>query len=286
MEPDFSERLKNYRRAKAMTQQDLADQLGVSNKTVSRWESGGGYPDVPLLVPLARALGVTVDDLLDAILTLKENREKRKAGEAAGGTRGGKYGFDAAAHHALARKAASESIILLKNDAVQEPLLPLKENCRVALIGDFAVTPRYQGAGSSVVNAINIESMEQLAGDYPIVVTGCAPGYRRSGKADEALVKAALDLAREAELVIFCFGLDEVSETEGMDRRHMRIPQNQIDLLELLVKVNPNIVGVLSAGSLALLLQGDCPRISGRRGGGRRHVRCADRKGQSLRKAE
>ena len=55
-----------------------------------------------------------------------------------------------------ARKAASESIILLKNDAVQEPLLPLKENCRVALIGDFAVTPRYQGAGSSVVNAINI----------------------------------------------------------------------------------------------------------------------------------
>ncbi len=65
MEPDFSERLKNYRRAKAMTQQDLADRLGVSNKTVSRWESGGGYPDVPLLVPLARALGVTVDDLLD-----------------------------------------------------------------------------------------------------------------------------------------------------------------------------------------------------------------------------
>ena len=194
-------------------------------------------------------LDTCVDDLLDAILTLKENREKRKAGEAAGGTRGGKYGFDAAAHHALARKAASESIILLKNDAVQEPLLPLKENCRVALIGDFAVTPRYQGAGSSVVNAINIESMEQLAGDYPIVVTGCAPGYRRSGKADEALVKAALDLAREAELVIFCFGLDEVSETEGMDRRHMRIPQNQIDLLELLVKVNPNIVGVLSAGS-------------------------------------
>ena len=65
MEPDFSERLKNYRRAKAMTQQDLADQLGVSNKTVSRWESEGGFPDVSLLVPLARALGVTVDDLLD-----------------------------------------------------------------------------------------------------------------------------------------------------------------------------------------------------------------------------
>ena len=65
MEQSFSERLKEYRRDKNLTQQELADLLGVSNKTVSRWESGGGYPDVPLLVPLARALGVTVDVLLD-----------------------------------------------------------------------------------------------------------------------------------------------------------------------------------------------------------------------------
>ncbi|MTQ97286.1 helix-turn-helix domain-containing protein [Pseudoflavonifractor sp. BIOML-A6] len=65
MEQDFSERLKKYRREKNLTQQELADLLQVSNKTVSRWESGGGYPDVPMLVPLARALGVSVDDLLD-----------------------------------------------------------------------------------------------------------------------------------------------------------------------------------------------------------------------------
>lgn len=66
MEQSFSERLKRYRKEKNMTQQDLADALGVSNKSVSRWESEGGYPDIPLLVPLARALGVTVDDLLDS----------------------------------------------------------------------------------------------------------------------------------------------------------------------------------------------------------------------------
>lgn len=65
MEQDFSERLKKYRREKNLTQQELADLLQVSNKTVSRWESGGGYPDVPMLVPLARAPGVSVDDLLD-----------------------------------------------------------------------------------------------------------------------------------------------------------------------------------------------------------------------------
>ena len=65
MEQPFSDRLKRYRKAKNLTQQELADALGVSNKSVSRWESEGGYPDIPLLVPLARALGVTVDDLLD-----------------------------------------------------------------------------------------------------------------------------------------------------------------------------------------------------------------------------
>ena len=65
MEQSFSERLKRYRKERNLTQQQLADALGVSNKSVSRWESGGGYPDLPLLVPLAKALGVTVDDLLD-----------------------------------------------------------------------------------------------------------------------------------------------------------------------------------------------------------------------------
>lgn len=63
-EQEFAQRLRQYRKNKGMTQQELADLLGVSNKTVSRWESGS-YPDVTTLVALARALGVTVDELLD-----------------------------------------------------------------------------------------------------------------------------------------------------------------------------------------------------------------------------
>ena len=63
-ELEFSRRLRQYRKDRGMTQQELADQLGVSNKSVSRWESGS-YPDVALLGPLAGALGVTVDDLLN-----------------------------------------------------------------------------------------------------------------------------------------------------------------------------------------------------------------------------
>lgn len=184
-------------------------------------------------------LDLCVDDLLDAVLTLTgENAPKQS-----------ETNWDT--NHALARKAAAESIVLLKNTVEPEPLLPLKENCNVALIGDFAVRPRYQGAGSSVVNpAKEVETMEQMLGGYPVNCIGCVSGYQRSGKADEGLKKAALDLAQNADVVLYCFGLNEISEAEGMDRGHMRIPQNQIELLEDLVKVNPNIVGILSGGSV------------------------------------
>lgn len=213
-------------------------------------------------------LDTCVDDLLDAVLSLTENSragagaeegketkpEEKPDGETAGPAdrKSGKSaaGFDAAAHNAIAWKAASESIVLLKNVPDPEPLLPLKKSCSVALIGDFAIRPRYQGAGSSLVNPImEIATMETMISGYPLVNAGCAAGYRRTGEADEALKKEALDLAQSADVVIYCFGLNEISESEGMDRSHMRIPQNQIELLEALVKVNSNIVGVLSGGS-------------------------------------
>lgn len=182
-------------------------------------------------------LDACVDDLLDAALTLAANRKKHKKG------------YDEAAHHELAKKAARESIVMLKNGDAGKPLLPLPKDCRVALIGDFAITPRYQGAGSSMVNATRVETMERMISQYPVKCVGCAAGYKRTGGADEAMKKEALDLAKRADVVLYCFGLDELSESEGLDRTHMRIPQNQIELLEALVKVNPNIVGVLSAGS-------------------------------------
>lgn len=182
-------------------------------------------------------LDACVDDVLDAVLTLSENRK------------GHKKDFDKQAHHELAKKAARESIVLLKNNGDPKPLLPLPKGCKVALIGDFASTPRYQGAGSSVVNATQVESMKDMIKNYPVNCVGCVSGYRRTGEADEVLKKAALDLAEMADVILYCFGLDELSESEGLDRTHMRIPQNQIDLLEALVKVNPNITGVLSAGS-------------------------------------
>lgn len=181
-------------------------------------------------------LDTCVDQLLDKVMTLAQNQKQGKQ-------------FDEQEHHALAKEAARESIVLLKNVEEPEPVLPLKRNCKVALIGDFAKNPRYQGAGSSMVNPFQVETMEQLIGDYPVVCIGTAQGYIRTGTEDEVLKKEALELARKADVVLYCFGLDEISESEGMDRSHMRIPQNQIGLLEALVKINPNIVGVLSGGS-------------------------------------
>ncbi|MDD3361210.1 MAG: glycoside hydrolase family 3 C-terminal domain-containing protein [Hespellia sp.] len=179
-------------------------------------------------------LDTCVDQLLDAVLTLTENaKDKPKT-------------FSETAHHNLARKAAVESAVLLKN---AEDILPLAEKSRVALIGDFAFEPRYQGAGSSMVNATFVETMEKTITNYDLQVTGRSRGYKRTGEADEVLKKEALDMAQNADVIIYCFGLDELSESEGLDRTHMRIPQNQIELLEALVKVNPNIVGIISAGS-------------------------------------
>lgn len=188
-------------------------------------------------------LDTCVDDLLDAVLTLTDGREGRKRS------------FDREAHHRLAGKAAEESIILLKNS---DGLLPLKPGCRVVVIGDFAFTPRYQGAGSSLVNPICLENMQEIIWDYPLEVTGCARGYLRNGKDDDALKKQALKLAAGADVVLYCFGLNELSETEGMDRGHMKIPQNQIVLLEALAEANPNIVGILSAGSAIEMPWHDC----------------------------
>ena len=120
---------------------------------------------------------------------------------------------------------------------------------RVALIGDFAFDPRYQGAGSSMVNVTKLDKMSELIHDYDLNVVGMAKGYVRTGETDAVMEKEAVSLAQSADVVLYCFGLDEPSESEGVDRTHMRIPQNQISLLESLARVNENIVGILSAGA-------------------------------------
>ena len=155
--------------------------------------------------------------------------------------------FDAAAHHALARRAAEESLVLLKNEG---SLLPLAAGTKVAVIGDFAKNPRYQGAGSSMVNSTQVDVLLDKLIDSELNVIGYQQGFDRHGKPDAALQKSACELAAQANAVILCMGLDEIAESEGLDRSNLRLAQNQLDLLQAVAAVNPKIVVVLYSGSV------------------------------------
>ena len=155
--------------------------------------------------------------------------------------------FDTAAHHALARRAAEESLVLLKNDGA---LLPLAAGTKVAIIGDFAKNPRYQGAGSSMVNSTQVDVLLDKLTDSELNVVGYQQGFDRHGKPDAALQKSACELAAQADTVILCMGLDEIAESEGLDRSTMKLAQNQVNLLQALAAVNPKIVVVLYCGSV------------------------------------
>ena len=155
--------------------------------------------------------------------------------------------FDAAAHHALARRAAEESLVLLKNEG---SLLPLAAGSKVAVIGDFAKNPRYQGAGSSMVNSTQVDVLLDKLINSELNVIGYQQGFDRHGKPDAALQKSACELATQADTVVLCMGLDEIAESEGLDRSNLRLAQNQVDLLQAVAAVNPKIVVVLYSGSV------------------------------------
>jgi beta-glucosidase len=161
-------------------------------------------------------------------------------------TKEAKGEFDVDSHHKFALKAAEESIVLLKNE---NNILPLKAHTKIALIGEFAMNPRYQGAGSSVVNSTRLDSIKNCIWKTGFEVAGYEPGYIRTGRKNEQLITAACELAKNVDVVLLYIGLDEISESEGLDRKHMKLPQNQIDLIEALGKLGTKIIAVLSAGS-------------------------------------
>lgn len=195
--------------------------------------------------------------------------------------------FDKAGHHALAQKCAEESIVLLKNE---DGILPLKSGTKVALIGSFAENPRYQGAGSSIVNPTQLNKITELMkkpapknreykqgigtatsveipvvrsvveeslGEYTLDFVGFEPGFDRYGKKKKGLMKKAVKLAAKADVALLFLGLDEVSEAEGLDREHIRIPANQIELYKAVKATGKKVVVVLSCGSCVELSWAD-----------------------------
>lgn len=242
-----------------LLQEILRDEWGFDGFAVSDWGASndhvegvragshlempttGGDSDEELICAVKEGrlseelLDQRVDELLDVIFSTHKAIEE-----------GRPKGFSIEKRQNMARKAAEESIVLLKNE---DSLLPLPKNARVAVIGEFAENPRYQGAGSSVVNPTKLESTMEVISRFPLRVEGYAPGYHRTGPADPALEREAVELAQKAEIVLLYIGLDEISESEGLDRPGMKIPASQIQLLQLVSEANPNVVAVMSAGS-------------------------------------
>ena len=205
--------------------------LGVKNGSTLEMPAPGGDAVRELLaaVKSGKITESDVDARLDELLTLIYDTHAAVQNHS--------RSFDADTHHALARRAAAESTVLLKNE---DNLLPLAAGTKVAVIGDFAETPRYQGAGSSAVNSIKVDSLLGCWDESGLEQVGFAAGFDRQGKPDAAKQAEAVALAQKADVVLLCMGLDEIKESEGLDRSDMCVASNQIELLRALQKVNPS----------------------------------------------
>ena len=214
--------------------------LGVKNGSTLEMPAPGGDAVRELLkaVETGKISESDVDARLDELLTLVLDTHAAVENHS--------RSFDADAHHALARRAAAESAVLLKNDG---DLLPLAAGASVAVIGDFAETPRYQGAGSSAVNSIKVDTFLDCLKDSGLHSVGFAAGFDRQGKPDNVKKAEAVALAKKADTVLLCLGLDEIKESEGLDRADMKLADNQIELLQAVQQANPNTVVIVSAGA-------------------------------------
>ena len=183
-----------------------------------------------------KELDQTVERLLKIIFKAIDNRKR--------GTT-----YDKQAHHKLARKIAGESMVLLKN---QDNILPLKKEGTIAIIGAFAKKPRYQGGGSSHVNPTKLdnalEEIEKLVqGKAKIIYE---EGYNLDNdEMNQELIDKAKEAAKKSNVAIIFAGLPDRYESEGYDRKHMKMPENHNKLIEEISKVQPNTIVVLSNGA-------------------------------------
>ena len=220
---------------------EMPPDLGVSDAAIVAAARSGELDEAVLDRAVARVLRL-VDRALSGAIDVGEEATARP-------------GFDADGHHALARAAAAECVVLLKNDGDLLPLQPSAGDT-VAVIGEFARTPRYQGAGSSQVNPTQVDNaVDELQAAVPDGVRVVfAPGFGiGTTTVDDELAAEAVALAGRASVVVAFLGLPDADESEGFDRTHLDLPANQTALVGRLAAAYSNLVVVLANGSAVRL---------------------------------
>ncbi|MEO8094332.1 MAG: glycoside hydrolase family 3 C-terminal domain-containing protein, partial [Pseudolysinimonas sp.] len=197
--------------------------------------------------------GALAESVLDAAVARITNLARKATApapqDAALGGATPAAGFSVGAHHALAREAAAESIVLLRNEA---DLLPLATAQAIGVIGEFARTPRFQGAGSSQVNPTRIDSaLDAISAIAPVEF---APGYSFDRHAEAGqLIAEAVGVARRSETVLLFVGLPARDESEGYDRAHLDLPESHTRLIAAVAAANPRTVVILTNGGVVSL---------------------------------
>lgn len=208
---------------KAGLELEMPSSFGINDKKIAEAVKAGTLSE--------ECLDEAVERVLNIVYKFVENRNENAV-------------FDKEADHKLSKEIAAECMVLLKNNQI----LPLDEKANTVFIGAFAKKPRYQGGGSSHINSFKVESaLDAVAGMEHITYS---PGFiTEKDVIDEALIKEAVEAAKKAETAVVFAGLPDSFESEGFDRKHMRLPDCQNELIRQVAAVNKNTVVVLHNGS-------------------------------------
>ncbi len=240
----------------------LRDDWGFEGAIVTDWGACNNRDDGLAAgndIEMPSSSGAGTRKILDAVKSGKISEELlnervlkileliKKAADGAEKAEKEGFEFDEEKDHLLAKEIAEQSMVLLKNDGI----LPLDKSKKVAVIGEMAKTPRYQGAGSSQINPTHLD------GAYDILVAAgvnatYSQGYERTlakAKKNPAHIEEAVAAAKNADTVLLFIGLTEDYESEGFDRTHMKLPDAHIELVKAVSAVNKNIVVILSGGA-------------------------------------
>ena len=234
----------------------LRDKWGYDGLVMSDWGAVNDRPEgikagLDLEMPTSHGVndrkivecvknGTLDEKLLDKavrnVLNLVDKAENGLSGE---------VNWDMQAQHELARLISAQCAVLLKND---DALLPLDTNKKIAFLGDFAKNPRYQGGGSSHINSFKVTSALDAVKDYCEVTY--AQGYESNTDVpDVKLINEAVECAKKCDAAVIFAGLTDLYESEGFDRKHMKMPANQLELIDKVCEVCSNVVVVLHNGS-------------------------------------